>query len=166
MNPTTILETAKYRFDVSLEAILEQIDIDCSHYLTASTPLFKQLPSTTNDAQKVKLRHRRPDQFHEQFNRAFEVSKLYERSLTCYTTRTRELEEGYDWFAIYPPNGFRYFYNPACSDINHLRDIDPQLLKQVVDIGFLSERLQSHTHLDPEVILFDMSAYYAIRVIV
>src|SRR5690606_17698444 len=99
-----------------------------------------------------------------EINRAFDISKLYERSLTCYTSTNRELQEGHDWFAVYPPNGFNYLYNPACSDINQLRDIDPSLLKHVIDIGFLSERLQTHTYLDPEVIIFDMPAYYVIRV--
>lgn len=163
MTPTTILESAKYYFESNFESVLDQISTDCSHYLGSKVALFKQLPSTTNQAQKIKLRHRRSDEFHHQFNQAMDVLKLYERSLTCYTSTARELTDGYDWYAVYPPNGFRYFYNPAVGDLNQLRDIDPSLLKQVIDLSFLSERLQSHTHLDPEVIIFDMSAYYAIK---
>lgn len=163
MTPTTILESAKYFFDATFEGVLDQIGGECSHYLGAKVSLFKQLPTSTHSAQKIKLRHRRPDNFHLQFNEAIDVAKLYERSLTCYTSTTRDLQEGYDWFAIFPPNGFKYFYNPACGDLNQLRDIDPSLLKQVVDLGFLSERLQTHTHLDPEVIIFNVPAYYAVK---
>lgn len=163
MTPTTILESAKYHFDIKFEDVLDQISVHCSHYLHAKVSLFKQLPTSTTLAQKIKLRHRRPDAFHQNFNEALDVNKLYERSLTCYTTTARDLQEGFDWFAIYPPNGFQYFYNPACGDLNQLRDVDPTLLKQVVDIGFISEQLQSHVHLDPEVILFNMPAYYAIK---
>ena len=164
MYPRTILETAQYHFESSFDDLLQQIELDCSHYLQSSVTLFKQLPSTTQNAQKVKLRHRRSDDFHQNFNECFDVSKLYERSLTCYTTLSRELTEGFEWFAIFPPNSFKYLYNPACSDLNNLRDVDPTLLKQVVDLSYFSEQLQSHTHLDPEVIIFNMPSYYAIRV--
>lgn len=164
MTPRTILESAHYHFSLDLDPLFESIESECSHCLNSSIPLYKQLPSQTLDIQRIKLRHRRPDDFHLQINEAFNVSKLYERSLTCYTNTGRDLIDGHDWFAIFPPNGFRYLYNPACESLNDLRDLDPTLLKQVVDIGYLSERLQQHQHLDPEVILFDMSVYYAVRV--
>lgn len=163
MNPTTILNRAKYFLDAASEPILEQIDEGCSHYLTSPVTLYKQLPIGTSDAQRVKLRHRRGDEFSESFNQCFDVVKLYERSLTCYTTTNRELQEGYEWYAVFPPNGFKYYYNPACESIATLRDIDPNLLPQVVSMSFLSEHLQSHTYLDPEVILFNIQSYYVIK---
>lgn len=163
MYPTTILDRAKFYLPSEHEAIFEQIDTSCSHYLASQVTLYKQLPVGTNAAQRIKLRHRRGDEFSQSFNECFSVSRLYERSLTCYTTTARELEEGYEWFAIFPPNGFKYYYNPACENISALRDIDPTLLKQVVDMSFLSERLQSHTYLDPEVIIFNIPSYYVIR---
>ena len=162
MYPTTILSRAKYYLDEALEPVLDQIDLNCSHYLSSQVTLYKQLPIGTADAQKVKLRHRRGDEFTENFNQCFDVTRLYERSLTCYTTINGALEEGHEWYAVYPPNGFKYFYNPA-SKISTLRDIDPALLPQVVTLSFFSEQLQTHTHLDPEVILFNMPSYFVIK---
>lgn len=163
MNPTTILSRAKYFFDIEAEPVLEQIDVHCSHYLTSQVSLYKQLPVGTADAQRVKLRHRRGDEFSETFNQCFDFSRLYERSLTCYTTMNRELQEGHEWFVVFPTNGFKYFYSPACESISDLRDIDPKLLPQVVNLSFLSEQLQSHTYLDPEVILFNIPSYYVVK---
>lgn len=162
MYPTTILSRAKYFLDVEHEPVLEQIDLNCAHYLSSQVTLYKQLPVGTADAQKVKLRHRRGDDFSETFNQCFEVTRLYERSLTCYTTTNTELQEGHEWYAVYPPNGFKYYYNPA-STLSNLRDIDPKLLPQVVGLSFFSEQLQSHTHLEPEVILFNMQSYFVIK---
>lgn len=162
MYPTTILSRAKYFLDVEHEPVLEQIDLNCAHYLSSQVTLYKQLPDGTADAQKVKLRHRRGDDFSETFNQCFEVARLYERSLTCYTTTNTELQEGHEWYAVYPPNGFKYYYNPA-STLSNLRDIDPKLLPQVVGLSFFSEQLQSHTHLEPEVILFNMQSYFVIK---
>lgn len=162
MYPTTILSRAKYFLDVEHEPVLEQIDLNCAHYLSSQVTLYKQLPVGTADAQKVKLRHRRGDDFSETFNQCFEVARLYERSLTCYTTTNTELQEGHEWYTVYPPNGFKYYYNPA-STLSNLRDIDPKLLPQVVGLSFFSEQLQSHTHLEPEVILFNMQSYFVIK---
>lgn len=162
MYPTTILSRAKYFLDAEHEPVLEQIDLNCAHYLSSQVTLYKQLPVGTADAQKVKLRHRRGDDFSETFNQCFEVTRLYERSLTCYTTTNTELQEGHEWYAVYPPNGFKYYYNPA-STLSNLRDIDPKLLPQVVGLSFFSEQLQSHTHLEPEVILFNMQSYFVIK---
>lgn len=161
MYPTTILSRAKYYLDIEHEAILEQIDENCSHYLSSQVTLYKQLPIGLASTQRVKLRHRRSDDFSATFNQCFETTRLYERSLTCYTTMNAELREGYEWYAVYPPNGFKYYYNPA-SNINSLRTIDPSMLPQVVSLSFFSEQLQSHTHLDPEVILFNVPSYYVI----
>lgn len=160
----SVIEQAIVECGEDQKVMLNDIMTHCSQAITSGIPMYKQLPSSLESISRIKLRHRKStDPFHTDLNNAFDIDRLYQRSLICTSTTSGDTIADHSWYAIYPVDDFKYRYNPVVSDINTLRDIDPKLLPLVVDVSFSSQILHSICDTPVELLIFDIPAYYAIR---
>lgn len=153
----------------------------CSEFLheSKSLPLFKSLPITYSDVQKVKARkQKRSDVVSEVFNKAFDSTwiDLRQRAIIAYPSNPPILEQT-EPFYILPINGYQYMYSKEVtnSTSNYKQMIDilfeqfsnnyqaldiiTDLLKFTYTNNNLSEGIQSQS----EIILYGIPYYYAVR---
>lgn len=142
----------------------------CGDFLKESegNPLFKMLPQTYQDIQRVKIRTRkRKDQFSETFNEAFDYTyKLRQRSLFTYTSLIEEDDK--EPFFVFPIDGYRYLYNTEITNSEKrsqtsmdviTKDIMVEMLKYTYSDKNLVEGVQSGA----EIIFFGIPAFYVAR---
>lgn len=162
--------------------VLHAITTDCSQFISESDglPLFKNLPTSYANFQRVKVRRqKRKDSVAEAYDKAFadQYSNLRQRAIFAYSSEcpvTEDLEP----FYVLPTNGFSYLYSKEVTnsssdykrvidtlfeqfdDASTATDIVIDLLKYTYSTVNLVEGITA----DAEIILYGISHYYAVRV--
>jgi len=150
----------------------------CFQFLEESYgfPLYKSLPSTYQDFQKVKVRYKKQNSIiGETFNSAFD-SQISQRAVFANGGKTFHRNEGENSFYIFPINGYRYLYSSEVENSNldyqavfdslcekfdtqKTMDIVTEMMRYTYTDNNLSEGISNGC----EIILFDIPYYYAVR---
>ena len=146
-----------------------------------SQPLLKNL-NQEPPFSKVKVRfHKKTNSFIDIFNRAFyekhHISNLHQLAIFASPQSTFSANKEQASVFIFPKNGFKFLYNAEVTDANVeygvvfdqlFETIDNQaasgMLKELLQYTYKTENLSEAIRLNAEVILFNISHYYAVRV--
>lgn len=141
-------------------------------------PLFKSLPSTYGDFQRVKVRQKRKiSEIEGTINEAFhDHYKISQRSIFANGQSTFENEDGKEPFYIFPINGFKFLYSEEVKkSSNHFQtvfedifdkigeDHGKRLMAEVLRFSYVSEKLSEGITMGSEIIIYNIPFYYAIR---
>jgi hypothetical protein len=163
------------------KSFLRKIAKECRTFLSESKslPLFKTLPATYEDLQKVKVRKLRTrTKFSETFNEAFEEEVRDLRQRAVFTNRKIvDITEELDLFYVFPKNGYKFMY---CTEVTHstndYQQVFDSLFEQFEDekaeqlihdlLKFTYTRQNLHEGLvkEAEIIFYNIPYYYSARV--
>ncbi len=163
------------------QTFLRKIAKECTSFLRDSQglPLFKILPSSYTDLQKVKVRkHRTTTKFSVTFNEAFEeeVRDLSQRAIFA-NSRIMEVTENDDLFYVFPKDGYKFMY---CPEVTHSTndyqqvfdslfeqfedDKAEQLIHDLLKFAYSKENLHEGLSKEAEIIFYNIPYYYSARV--
>ena len=162
-----------------MHSVLDTINIECSTFLIDSCgqPLYRLLPITYSDFQKVKVRHKqRTDIVGEVFNMAFDTN-IRARAVFASSRLPQGTAPDLEPFLIFPIDGYRYLYSSEVTDSNYAyRQVMETLIghmdNEVEAAGLTADILKTtyrQTGLadgisrGSEIILYNIPYYYAIR---
>lgn len=149
--------------------------VECQQFLDNSLgmPLLMTLPNRYGGFKRVKVRHRkhRNNETAQAFNRAFN-KRIFQRAVFCdsVTSFTPVLDERVnttDIYYIFPPDGYRFLYNPAIKqlDVDHTNDdeLEQHLLSDVFAFGYRQDSLWTAIESNTQIILYDIPFYYCVK---
>lgn len=154
---------------------------ECSSFLieTDKHPVFKLLPTSYGDLQKVKVRqHKKHSGIAEVFNKAFkEYSNLTQRAVFTYGSMP-ELTNENEPFYVFPINGYKYLYSKEVTNSKYdyqtvLSTLSEQIqnneeaVEIMIDLlkyTYLKSHLREGIKNNSEIIFYNIPYYYAIRV--
>lgn len=160
---------------------IELIHNDCSAFLkeTAGFPVYKLLPISYANFQKVKVRQQKKhDTISEAFDKAFEeYNNLRQRAIFGYGYIPK-IVEGMEPFYIFLPNQFKYLYSKEVtnSTINYQNVLstlfekfenDDKAIEIVIDLlkyTYDRENLVEAIAAEAEIIFYNVPSYYVMRV--
>ena len=163
------------------QTLLRKIAKECSTFLREAQglPLFKILPSTYEDIQKVKVRkHRTKTKFSETFNEAFddEIRDLRQRAVFV-NSKIMEVTENDDLFYVFPRDGYKFMYCPevthSTNDYQQVFDSlfeqfedekAEQLIHDLLKFTYTRENLYEGLTKEVEIIFYNIPYYYSARV--
>lgn len=154
----------------------------CSGFVSESCglPLYKMLPTTYADIQKVKVRQqRKADVVDHVFNEAFsaEFKNLRQRAIISHSSPPTTVHENMELFYVLPPNGFKFLYSKEVvnssfeykkvidtifehvDSIDAAADIVTDMLKYTYTNDALHEGISAHA----EIIIYNVPYYFAVR---
>ena len=154
----------------------------CKTYIAESSglPLYRSLTRVGNDIRRIKVRHRKaPDSNLEScFQGAIgqEYPNLLGRTVFAYPTPIAD-SLNYESFYVFAPDGFRYLYNTAIRDslaeysflfdrlTEHFDEIGEakSAIMDSIDLGYTQDNLVAGISCGAEILLYDISHYYAVR---
>ena len=155
---------------------------ECSQFIEESggSPLFRALPTTYADMQKVKVRKKKTNAINESFDHAFNEYHPQLRQRAIFThgdVGDIVLEHGTEPFFVYPIDGYKFMYS---TNITNSSQQYQQVFESIIDTfgaangpSTISDMLKFtyvHEHLcegiasGAEIVLFNIPYYYAIRV--
>ena len=160
--------------------ILRVIAKECSSFLCDSQdlPVFKSLPDTYDNIQKVKVRkHRQTTKFSQTFNEAFEEDVRDLRQRAVFTnSRHTETSVDTDLFYVFPKNGFKFMY---CAEVTHSNndyqqvfdslfeqfddDKAEQMIHDLLKFTYVRDNLFEGIKKEVEVLFYNIPYYYAAR---
>lgn len=161
--------------------ILRKVAKECSTFLaeSQSLPVFKVLPSSYDDIQKVKVRkHRQKTRFSQTFNEAFErqVKDLRQRAIFA-NSEAQNVTPDMDLFYILPKNGYKFMY---CAEVTHSTndyqqvfdslfeqfedEKAEQLIHDLLKFSYVQHNLREGLEKQAEIIFYNIPYYYAARV--
>lgn len=155
----------------------------CSQFINESggLPVFRNLPTTYSDVQRVKARKRKAvDGVTETFNQAFqqEARDLGQRAVYVYGQLAEDSGTGdTEPFYVFPVNGYKFIYN---SEVGQSKHTYQQALEQVIEqfasptngiellIDLLKYTYQSVDLAEgisagAEIIVYNIPHYYVVR---
>jgi len=154
----------------------------CSRFFAESngSPLFKSLPSSYNDFQKVKVRyHKKDTAFAETFNEAFkqEQPKLRQRAVFVSGVAHINEDSNSDSFYIFPTDKFKFMYSKEVTNSNdsyqkafdsileqfNSKNEAEQVIADLLQYTYVSDTLNEGIKSQAEIILYNIPYYYAIR---
>lgn len=159
---------------------VDTIKRECSLFLheAKGQPLMKQLPSTSFNFQKVKVRlQKRRDQVSDVFEQAFgeQFPKLRQRAVYAYPRVLAETP-GHDLFYVFPINGYKYLYNKEVQNSSTdyqpvletlLQQLDTQeaseIASELLKYSYVNHTLSEAFASGAEVIFYSIPYYYAVR---
>lgn len=161
--------------------ILRKIAKECSVFLCESQelPVFKALPETYNNVQKIKVRkHRQKTKFSQTFNEAFEDDVRDLRQRAIFTNNNEvPLALDTDLFYVFPKNGFKFMYctevTQSNSDYQQVFDSlfeqfennkAEQMIHDLLKFTYVRENLFEGIRKEVEVLFYNIPYYYAARV--
>lgn len=153
---------------------------NCSQFIeeAASNPLFKSLPTSYQDVQRVKARlQKKKTELTEVYNKAFNHSNIRQRAVFAYAIPPALLEDT-DTFYVFPVNGYKYLYCKEVTDSNsdYKRVVDTlfeqfndtekatEIITDLLKYTYLTENLRDGIVAKAEIILYNIPQYYAVRV--
>lgn len=161
-----------------LHCIKEQ----CEHFFeqAGSSPLFKNLPASYADVQKVKIRKRKQHaKMDSTFNLAFEREHYDIRQRAMFANGVKSLiesTEDTEPFFVFPIDGYQYIY---CPDVQNSSDEYKQVFgmmyetfgeKKGNDVAvdmlrftYKQNKLMEGIDIGAEIIIYDIPYYYAAR---
>ncbi len=164
------------------DQILRKIANECSSFLadSQSFPVFKVLPSSYDDIQKVKVRKHRNEEtkFSQTFNDAFEPEVRDLRQRAVFTnSQIQESTTDMDIFYVLPKDRFKFMY---CTEVTHstvdyqqvfdslFEQFDDekaeQMIHDLLKFTYVRENLAEGLEKQVEVIFYNIPYYYAARV--
>jgi len=161
---------------------IRRIKTNCSQFLLEANgmPLFKYLPNTHDDFQKIKVRkHNNTTKFGKVFNSVFkeQLYNLRERAVFAIGGVEDIYENENELFYVFPPNGFRYMYSKAVNDstncyepifesiFNKLGETSGTMIfEDLLRFNYSTEQLSEGISSGAEIILYGIPYYYALRV--
>ena len=161
--------------------ILRKIAKECSVFLCESQelPVFKALPETYKNIQKIKVRkHRQKTKFSQTFNEAFEddVRDLRQRAIFTHNKET-PLAPDLDLFYVFPKNGFKFMYCTEVAQSNNdyqqvfdslfeqfEDDKAEQMIHDLLKFTYVRKNLVEGIKKEVEVLFYNIPYYYAARV--
>ena len=166
--------------DPEYNQILKTVAEECSTFLCESQelPVFKVLPSSYNDFQKVKVRkHRQQSKFAQTFNDAFvdDVRDLRQRAVFV-NSQIVESSFEHDLFFVFPKNNYKFMY---CTEVTHSSndyqqvfdsifeqfedDKAEQMIHELLKFTYTKENLLEGIQKQVEVLFYNIPYYYAAR---
>lgn len=149
---------------------------DCKVFLRQTTrPLYKILPSSGEGFRRIKMRKKSKHAFmaEKYFDVAFnsQYKDLRLRSMVAHTTLPDVIEEGLEPFYVFPVDGFKVLYNKNTPEYSkYMKELDivdtciaPVVLPTLFESCYsddMSEAFESNS----DIVIFDISCYYAIRI--
>jgi hypothetical protein len=151
----------------------------CSQFIQESRglPLYKLLPSSYANLQKVKVRIRKNNNLiSEVFDSAFVSNNLRNRAIYCYGA-PQTPKNNLDLFYIFPINNFRYMYNKEIqnSSENYKKLIDKlvenlsdeeqpiEIVSDLVKYTYCKSNLVEGIASNSEIIIYGIPYYYVVR---
>lgn len=154
----------------------------CSSFLreSAGLPLYKSLPATYQDFQKVKVRQqKKQDAVTEAFNQAFgdEHVNLRQRAIFTYCVEQEQTLET-EGFFVFPTNGYKFMY---CKEVENssqeyqqvlgtlfeaYNDDNTEVYEIVCDLlkrTYVKEGLIEGILAKSEIIIYGVPHYYVVR---
>ncbi len=159
--------------------MLPTIVNECGLFLLESKgkPLIKSLPRHSDGFRKVKVRKKKiKEEFEESFNKSFftEFDEIRNRAVFCNGSQpvNQELEQ----FYVFPIDGYRFMYSPEVTNSTELyKDTFDKLIRtagrnngmdiftDMLQLSYTYDDLPKAIDLGCEIIIYDISHYYAIR---
>lgn len=164
------------------ERALITIRTACDQFLreSAKLPLYKLLPRTYSDFQRVKVRQqKKSDNVTEVFNAAFNTQFFNLRQRAVFASPViSEATDEHEPFYVFPSNGYKFLYSKEVknsnNDYKHVVDTlfeqfedNNKAIEIVTDIlkyTYVRENLVEGILSDSEIILYGIPQYYALRV--
>ena len=167
--PTNLAAPEKYILKLSCSQFIEE---------SAGDPLFKLLPSSYQNFQRVKARlQKKTNELTEVYNKAFNYNNIRQRAIFAYASQP-ELTENTDIFYIFPVNGYKFLYCNEVSNSNSdyqqvvdklVEDLNDtvkatEIITDLLKYTYLTENLHGGIMAKAEIILYGIPYYYAVRV--
>jgi hypothetical protein len=158
-----------------------------AHRLTQFTaeskalPLLKNLPKAYTGVHKVKVRFKKPTDFSQTFNHAFEdVSQLHQRAIFANGSSSfkRSPDPEQEPYYILPVNGYKFMYCMEISQSNiEYKQVFDALFEQfgndkgqavavisdLLKYNYIKENLHEGLATDAEIVLYGIPHYYAVK---
>lgn len=169
-----------FESDPEYKQILKTVAEECSTFLCESqdSPVFKALPTTYSDFQKVKVRkHRGQTKFSQTFNDAFvdDIRDLRQRAVFV-NSQIVEATHDHDLFFVFPRNEYKFMY---CTEVTHSNndyqqvfdslfeqfddDKAEQMIHELLKFTYTKENLFEGIQKQVEVLFYNIPYYYAAR---
>lgn len=151
----------------------------CSQFLEESEayPLFKMLPATYNDLQKVKVRQKKEQDLDAVFNEAFKHHPgLRQRAIFAQPAKSfRALGESQDPFFVFPIDGYKYMWSSEIENshdeyqtvfeaiVSGIGDKSGEVISDMLKFTYTDDRLVEGITDGSEIIFYNIPYYYAVR---
>lgn len=160
--------------------MLPTIKNECGMFLAESKgkPLLKALPKHAEGYRRVKVRKRKTKEvFEQQFNDSFytEFSDLRNRAVFV-NGGSQKVTEDTELFYIFPTDDYRFMYSPEVHESSLLykdtfnlliktagENSGMSIFKDMLQLSYQYDNLPKAIDLGCEIILYDISHYYAVR---
>lgn len=144
-------------------------------------PLLKNLPSSYGDFHKVKVRFKKPSEFSQTFNHAFEdVSHLHQRAIFANgpSSFERSTDTSQEPFYIFPTNGYKFMYctEVSRSSVEYKQVFDAlfeqfgndkgqaiDVISDLLKYNYIKENLYEGLSSRAEIVLYGIPFYYALK---
>jgi hypothetical protein len=155
------------------------IKTNCSQFIaeSANTPLFKTLPTTYHNFQRVKARlQRRQNELTDVYTKAFNHNNIRQRAIFAYASKP-SVSDSLDLFYIFPTNGYKFLYctEVANSSSDYQLVLDTlfeqfndtvkvtEIVTDLLKYTYLTDNLYDGIVAQAEIILYNIPHYYAVR---
>ena len=152
---------------------------ECSWFLTESDgkPLLKSLPRNSDGYRRVKVRKKKKkENFDEVFNNSFFMDYNDLRSRALFVNGTQIEDDDHELFYVFPIDGYNFIYNETVfNSTGAYRNLFDTLIetagdtngmdifKEMLNISYSYSDLPKAIDSGCEIIIYDISHYYAIR---
>lgn len=158
--------------------MLPTITNECGLFLTESQgkPLVKALPKYNDGFRRVKIRKKKiKEEFEKTFNDSFfEYDDIRNRAL--FVNGNQPTSDSTELFYVFPVDGYRFMYSPEVFDSTELyKDTFDKLIQtagkndgmdiftEILQLSYTYDNLAEGIDRGCEIIIYDVSHYYAIR---
>lgn len=151
----------------------------CGLFLAESQgkPLIKSLPRHSDGFRKVKVRKKRTtDEFVQKFNESFFTEFNDIRNRAVFVNGNQPVNKDTELFYVFPTDGYRFMYSPEVFNSTELyKDTFDKLIQtagknngmeiftEMLQLTYTYDNLPIAIDRGCEIILYDISHYYAIR---
>ncbi|QDJ96522.1 hypothetical protein Xoosp13_336 [Xanthomonas phage Xoo-sp13] len=139
--------------------------------------MIKALPKHTDGYRKVKVRKRKiKEEFEKTFNDSFFTEFNDIRNRAVFVNGTQNATEDTELFYIFPIDGYRFMYSPEVFNSTELyKDTFDRLIRtagkndgmdifqEILQLSYTYDDLAKGIDIGCEIIIYDISHYYAIR---
>lgn len=158
--------------------MMPTISNECSLFLLESEgkPLIKSLPKNSDGFRRVKVRKKKNiKEFEKQFNESFFMEFDDIRNRAVFVNGHQPNSNDVEPFYIFPTNGYRFMYSPQVFNSTELyKDTFDKLIeasgddgidifRELLQLSYSYDNLPNAIDSGCEIILYDISYYYAIR---
>lgn len=155
---------------------------ECQQFLCESknNPLFKTLPTSYDDFHRVKVRHRKANDFmSEPLNEAFDEQYINLTQRAVFANGSASFlcpKDGQETFYIFPPDGYSFLYSKEVqqSSIDYKQVFDilydqfghekgNELITDLLKFTYTESDLSIGLQSGAEIIMYNIPYFYAVR---